>query len=176
MNRRTGHDGLSAGKGAETERNCSGIAGNDRDEPRVKPELLGADLCERGLEALPDRDCAGKDRNLAGPVDADGRRFEGAAARALQTHAHADPKQAALRARAPLTFRESGIVNRFKAGRHRLRIIAAVVHDRRSGAGRKPRVVGHLVRRNEIAAAHLGAIELELVGDAVERTLHREIG
>ena len=70
---------------------------------------------------------------------------------------------------------KSGVIDRLETRRHHLRIVAAVVHDGRPRTRRKPGVVGHLVRRDQIAAANLGAIELEFAGDAVERTLHREV-
>ena len=55
-----------------------------------------------------------------------------------------------------------------------LGIIAAVVGHRQAVAGRDRRDVRHLLRRDEIAPAHLVAAEAKLVGDAIEHALHHE--
>ena len=55
-----------------------------------------------------------------------------------------------------------------------LRIVAAVEHDGESAARFELRAVGHLRRRNQVAAPHLGAVELELARHAVEQALHHE--
>ena len=54
------------------------------------------------------------------------------------------------------------------------RIIAAVIDQRLAVAENQTDRVGHLLRLDEIAPPHLGAIELQFAGDAVEQSLHGE--
>jgi hypothetical protein len=54
------------------------------------------------------------------------------------------------------------------------RIIAAVVNQRLAVAENQADLVGHLLGLDEIAPAHLGTIELQFAGDAVEQSLHGE--
>ena len=137
-------------------------------------ELLGADLRERGLDSLPHRHGAGVDRDAAGAADPHDAGFERAAAGALHAVAEPDAEIAAFGARARLARGEAGIVDGLE--RHALTAekVAAVEGDRRAGAGLERRDIGHLLRRHEIAAPHLRAVEAELVRDAVEQALHRE--
>ena len=60
---------------------------------------------------------------------------------------------------------------RWQAGKSPLSSVIA-----EPAAGLERRHVGHLLGRNEIAPPHLGAVEIELLGDAVEQPLHAEGG
>ncbi len=95
---------------------------------------------------------------------------------ALDAVADADAEIAVLGARPRLAFGKAGIVD----GRERDplvgREVAAVERDRRAGAGLERKHVRHSFRRHQVAAADLGAVEAELIGDAVEQALHREGG
>src|SRR5262249_48106636 len=52
--------------------------------------------------------------------------------------------------------------------------IAAMIDERHAVAENQPHRIGHLLRPDEIAPAHLHAIATELAGDAVHQALHRE--
>ena len=100
--------------------------------------------------------------------------FEGAAPGALDAvgEAHADIASACARLRLPA--RKVGPAG----GRQHVglagRIVAAVILHVGAGARLQRFLVGHLFRRNEVAAAQLGAVEMELARQAVHQPLHRE--
>ena len=174
MHRGTRGRGLPAGEAALAMGNDSGIAGNHADVARRDAELLGADLREGGLDALAHRHRAGVDGNATGSPDAHDAGFEWAAARALDAVADADPEIAAAPPRAPLALGKSGIVDRLERGALVARKVAAIERDRRAGARLERKHIGHLFRRHEIAAADFGAVEVKLVGNAVEQPFHGE--
>src|SRR6516225_2283256 len=174
MHRRARSHGLPAGEAALAMGNDGGIAGNDTDLVRRDAELLGADLRQRGLDALAHGHRPGVDGDAAGAADAHDARLERAAAGALDAVADADAEIAAALARATLALGKAGVIDRLERGALVAGKVAAVEGDRRAGARLERKHVGHLVRRHEIAAADLGAIETKLVGDAVEQALHGE--
>ena len=115
---------------------------------------------------------AGVDGDAARAADPHDARFERAAAGPLHAIADTDAEVAAVGARAALALGEAGIVDGFEGDALVGRKVAAVECDRRAGAGLQRRDIGHLLRRHQIAAADFGAVESELVGDAVEQALH----
>ena len=146
------------------------------DQARRNTELLGADLRERGLDALAHGHRAGVEGDAAGAADPHDGGLERSASRSLDAVADAEAEIAAAPLRAPLPGGEARMIDRFQ--RHALagRKVAAVERDGRARAGFQRRDIGHLLRRHQIAPAHLGAIEAKLVRDAVEQALHGECG
>ncbi len=175
MDRRTRHDGLPAGEGTETHRNRTGVSGDHGDRPWLDTELLGANLGERGLDPLPDRNGARIHRHAARTIHPDRRGFKRAPAGPLQAHAHADADKPALLPRAPLALRKPRIVDGIETDRHHLGIVAAVIDDRRSGPSRQACLVRHQFRRNQVSPPDLGAIEAEFARDRIERALDGEV-
>ena len=100
VHRGAGGDGLPAGEAALAVGDDRGVAGDDRDIVRRHAELLGADLRQRGLDALPHRHRAGVDRDAAGAADPHDAGFERAAAGPLHAVADPDAEIAAVGARA----------------------------------------------------------------------------
>ena len=169
-----GEHRLARIEAAEAERGRGAVAGGDGDIRHVAAELIGDDLRQHRLGALAHMHRAGKNVDLARRRDAHGDRFERAAPGAFDEIGKPDAEIAAgVRA---LLLPRVKIVPAGARQRRLLagRIIAAVEHDLDAAAGRQRRLARHLFRRNEIAAAHLGAIERELARDAVEQPLHGE--
>ena len=123
---------------------------------------------------MPHGHRAGVDGDASRAADADDAGFERAAARPLGAVADPDAEIAAARSISTLALGKAGIVDRVEGGALVAREIAAIERDRRAGAGLERKHIRHLFRRHEIAPANLGAIELKLVGDAVEQAFHRE--
>ena len=97
VRRSAGHHRLAAVRSAEAERDCGGVAGGDADVRHVAAELLGHDLREHGLSALPHGGGAGRDVNPAQRIDAHRDRLERTAPGALHEIGDADADIAALR-------------------------------------------------------------------------------
>ena len=97
-------------------------------------ELLGADLRERRLDALPHRHRAGIERDPSRPADAHDAGFERPAPGSLHAIGDAEAEIAASRARVALAFGEAGVVDRIERHLQAAREIAAVKGDRRTGA------------------------------------------
>src|SRR5262249_25595960 len=157
-----GH-GLTTGEPTLAVGNDGGVAGNHADLVRGDRELLGADLRERRLDPLAHGHRAGVDGNAAGAPDPHEPGFERTAARALAAVADADAEVAAALPPAAFALGKPGIVNRFERGALAAGKVAAVEGDGRAGARLERKDIGHFFRRHEIAAAHLGAVEVELV-------------
>ena len=100
--------------------------------------------------------------------------LERAQARALDVIAEPDADEAAFVERRALPLAEAFIVGLRQRGLLPFRIIAAVVDQRLAVAEQQADFVRHLLRLDEIAPPHLGAIELQFARDAVEQTLHGE--
>src|SRR3981189_3527677 len=133
---------------------------------------MRADLGERSLEPLPHGGGAREHRHASRGRDPHDARLERPAPRALEAVREPDAGVTALAARLRLASRE--IV---PAGRlHHLclarRIIAGVIFAAGAGAGLERLLIGHLLWRDEIAAADLGAVEAEPAREAIEAPLH----
>ncbi len=76
--------------------------------------------------------------------------------------------------RGALPLAEAVVIGERQRGCLAARIIAAVVDQRLAVAEDQADLVGHLLGLDEIAPAHLGAIELQFARDAVHQPLHRE--
>ncbi len=59
---------------------------------------------------------------------------------------------------------------------HKRRVVAAVVHDLVAVLPDDADLIRKLVRLNEVAATNLDAVEPQLGGDRIERSLHHEAG
>src|SRR5262249_40933797 len=90
----------------------------------------------------------------------------------LDRVADAEPDIAALFARLRLACLEARVVGAIERAGLAGRIVAAVVGDGPAVAKDDSDLVRHLRRRDEIAPAHLGAVELHLARDAVDEALH----
>ena len=137
-------------------------------------EHAGGELRQHGSCSLSLRGRAGRDEDLSRWSDADRGAFERAAPGSLDVVAEADAEPAALLARRLAAGREVRPTGRRQRAALAFGIIAAVVGHRQAVAGRDRRDIGHLLRRDEIAAADLVAAEAKLVGDAIEQPLHHE--
>jgi len=86
-------DSLAAGKTAETEVYCGSIAADHGYVFRPDADLIGGDLCENRLEALPHCHCSGDDRDLPGATNANNGRLERAAPGAFHVVASPMPSR-----------------------------------------------------------------------------------
>ena len=174
VDRRACGDGLAAGKATLSMRDHRRVAGHDRDVVGRHVELLGADLRQCGLDALSHRHRAGVDRDSSGSADAHDAGFERTAAGALHAVANPDAEIAALGAGPRLPLCEAAVADRVERNLLAFGKVAAVERDRRARARLQRRGVGNFLGRHEIAAPHLGAIEIKFAGDPVEHALHRK--
>ena len=173
---RAGRRRAAAGVGAEAVGRRVGVAVLDDDVVDRQPQLVGHDLGEGRLVALPLRLHADADDGRAGGVDADLGAVEhldaedvegvrGAGADDLGERRDADPHQFAAGAFLGLLAQQilvADLVERLVQGG---RVIAAVVLP----AGR--RLVGELLRLDEVLEAELGRVHLQLVGQDVDHAL-----
>ncbi len=167
---------LAAREGAEPERYTRRIAGNHADLVGAQAELVGRDLGERGLQALADRGRACEHGDAPGVRHPHDAGFERAAAGALDAVREPDADVAPLAARGRLARGKVAPLRGFEHHRLAGRIVAAVVLHGGAGARLERLGVGHLLGRDEIAAAQLGAVEAELARHAIHHPLHREGG
>ena len=176
MDRRTRGNRLAAGEASLPVWNDGGIASHYGDRLGRHRELLGADLRERGLDPLPHRHGARVDRDAAGAADAYDAELEGAAAGALHPVADTDAEIAALGAGTSLALGKPGIADGVE--RHALAggKVAAVERDRGARAGLQWNDIRHFLRRHQVAAPHLGAVEARILRDPIEQPLHGEGG
>ncbi len=171
---RTGGDGLAAGEGAEPERHAAGIARDDGDVLHAQAELAGANLRERGAQALSDRGGAGEHRHASGVGDPHQSGLERTAAGALDAMRQPDADIAALASRCGLPAGEILPAGRPQDLRLAGGIVAAIVLHAGAGARLERLGVGHLLRRDQIATAHLGALKMQFARDAVHQPFHGE--
>ena len=145
------------------------------------PSSFADDLRERRLVALALRLHAELEDRLARRVDAQLRRVEHldpedvvvlARARAddLGEARKADPDQAPLLARLPLLLAQRRVADTLQRLVQRCLVVARVVLE----AGR--RVVRELLRPDEVLAAQLGRIDVELVGRGLDQPLDQVRG
>ena len=167
-----GGDRLAAGIGAQPERRCGRVAGGDMDVAGPHAQRFGRELRQHRGRALALVGRAGEDGDLAGRPDAHRGAFERAAAGAFDIVCQANPEQAALPPRRLAPGRKLGPAGRRQRAPLAFGVVAAVVGHRQAIAGHDLGDVGQLLRRDQIAAAHLVARKPERVGDAVEQALH----
>ena len=159
---------LAAGKAAEPELDGGGVAADHRNVFRTDADLIGGDLRQHGLQALPHRHGAGEDRDLAGAADADDGRLERAAAGAFQSGGDAEPQEPSLRPRFVAARREPGVIGAVQCEIEAGGKVAAFIDD---GAGRARlhrRGVGNGAGRHQIAASHLHTVEAAVARDGVD--------
>ncbi len=161
VSRRSGQHRLPAVEAAKAERSRGAVAGRHRQISHVAAELLGDDLRQHGSGALTHGGGAAIDMDFAGRRDAHRHRLERSAAGALDVVGDADAEMAPVAARRRLP-RPKPVPVRV-GERHRLAggVIAAVEHDLHAATRLELRAIRHLLRRNEIALAHDGAVYAE---------------
>src|SRR5262249_61301762 len=140
----------------------------------AQAELAGANLRERGTQSLPDRGGSGEHRHAPGVRHAHQSGFERRAPGALDAMGKADAEIAALLARSSLAPGKVVPARRLQDLALTRRIVAAVILHDGAGARLERLGVGHFLRRDKVAAAHLGAIEAEFARDAVHQPLPRK--
>ena len=173
-----GDDGGAAREGGDAPVEGAGVALDQDHVLDGDAELVGDDLAEHGLVALPLRGQAGVDVDLAGDrVDLDVPALVGAEAGALDVEGEAEAEVLALGPRLLLLGGEVGRRELVRHHRQRLLVLAAVEADAEAvgeeQALARPR---ELVVADEVAAAHLEAVEAELLGELVHRPLDGEAG
>ena len=169
------HDRRPRGEGADGVAEPAGVAGHDLDVLERHAELVGGDLRERREVALPLGGQAGRDLHLAGRLDDDVRALVRPDAGALDVAGEADADLAAVGPRRlGVCQRPSSQPTRSLSFCSDAGKSPGVVDQRPAVLERQVVVVGHLVRGDEVAQPHLGAVEPEPVGDRVHRALHRE--
>ena len=173
LRRAAGIDRLPAGERADALGDRRGIADGHHDVFDAAADLFGDDLRQRGAGALALVGGAGRNRDLAARQHPHGHALERTEAGALDVVGDADADEAALAEAARWRWRNL-VAGKRERGLLASRIIAAVVDQRLAVAENQADLVGHLLGLDEIARAHLGAIELELARDAVDQPLHGE--
>ncbi len=141
---------------------------------RAQAELAGANLRQRGAQPLPDRGRAGEHRHPPGIRHPHQTGLERTAPGALDAMGEPDADVAALAPRGDLTARKILPAGRLQDFRLAGRIVAAVVLHARTGARPERLGIGHLRRRNEIAAAHFGALQAQFARHPVHQAFHGE--
>src|SRR6185295_8807058 len=101
-------------------------------------------------------------------TDAHRHRLERAASGTLHEVRKADADVAAFAQRGDLAAREVVPARARERVVLASRVVAAVEHDRQPAARLELRRVRHLLSRNQIAPAHLGAVEIQLARYTVE--------
>ena len=173
---RAGGRRAAAGVGAETVGRGVGVAVLDDDVVDRQPELVGDDLGEGRLVPLALGLHADADDRRAGGVDADlgavehldaedVERVRGTGADDLGEGGDADPHQLAARALLLLLAQQVLVADLVQRLLQRGRVVAAVVLP----AGR--RLVGELLRLDEVLEAQLGRVDVQLVGQDVDHAL-----
>ena len=140
----------------------------------MHPELGSADLREHGGESLTDRRRTRKHRHLPRPADPHQAQLVWPAPGALQSVPEPYADVAALRARLHLAACKRVPSRVRQQLRLRRDIVAAVVCDRCARAALERALIRHLLRRDQIAPPHFGAIELELPCHAIHQPLDGE--
>ncbi len=171
--RLAGHDRHPRGEGALPERDAVGAAMHHPHAPIIDPERVGADLRNDGLDPLPDRGRAGDHLHEARAVDGDAHAFKRPEPALLdeqsEPRAHVFAGGAATRQlcrqRVPLEHGESLV--------EQPGIIAGIEHDLGAERDQRPRI-GHLGLGDQVASAHLDAVDAETHRDGVEQALARE--
>ena len=145
-----------------------------RDPFDITAELLGDDLRDHGLRALAHGRSAGRDLDLARGGDADLYLLVRTATGRLDEVGHADSEIATVTACKLLAGWKvvpPGSCQRIGLARG---IVTGIEDDRQASARHKAFLERHLVGLNEIAAADLGAIDIQCLSRAVEQTFHDE--
>ena len=136
--------------------------------------MLRADLRQRRGKALTHGGGTGVDRDLARWIDAHHAGLERPAPGALHRMGKTDAQIPALAARRVLALRKAVPVGCCQNFLMRGDVVATVIGDRRPRARFQWLGIGHLFRRDEIAAADLGAVDAKLARHAVHQPLHGE--
>src|SRR5262249_49024263 len=162
---RAGIARLAARKTADALRDRRRIGDGHHDVLDAAADLVGDDLRQRGARALPLVGGAGRDRDLAVGEDAHADTLERAEAGALAGVGEADADIAALGQRPGLAFAKRLVARQLDRPRLALREIAAVIDDRLAVAEDHRDFVRHPFGPDDIAAAHLDTVELQLARD-----------
>src|SRR5262249_13899983 len=152
----------------------AGITRHDGDVLRAEAKLARANLRERGAQALSDGGRAGEYRHPPRIRDPHQAGLERTALGALDAVRQPDADIAALSSRGGLTLGKVLPTRRLQDLRLRGGIVAAVVADAGARARLERLGVGHLLRRDEIAAAYLRALQAQLARQAVHQPFHGE--
>src|SRR5207244_11217535 len=152
QHRLTGGDGLAAGECAKPERDPAGITRHDGDVLRAQAKLARAKLRARGTQGLSDLGGAGEYRYASRIRSPHQAGLEWTTPGALDAVREPDAEIAALSSRGSLTLGKVLPTRRLQDLRLRSGIIAAVVAHTGAGARLERLGIGHLLRRNEIAA------------------------
>ena len=137
-------------------------------------EPLAQHLRERRRVSLPVIKRTGDDGDGAVGLEAQAAHFLARRRGDLEKVAHAEPAYFSTFAALAFAAREALDIGRFERVLEHTGKVAAVEGDRRAGARLERRDIGHFFRRHEVTAAHICAVEVKLVGDAVEQAFHRE--
>ena len=145
------------------------VAVDDGDGLHGESELVGGELGEARLVALPVRRAAGLDGDVAVRPDDDVARLVVDERAHLHVRREPDPVEPPGRARPGLLGAERGVARALEEGVERLPVVPAVV-------ARAPRgLVRELVRRDEVRPPDLGRVEADLSGEAMDHPLD-EVG
>ena len=168
------HHGGTRGECAYGVGESAGVTGRDEDILDRNPELVSDDLGEHRLMPLALAGQAGRDVDAATCLDLDVSAFIGTDAGSLDIATYPEPDPATL-------GRGLGAIGSEVVPAHQLlelgqtgREVAGVVHQRSAVLEEQSVVVGHVLHLDEVGAAHIGAVETEIVRDRVHRALHRE--
>ena len=176
VRRRAGRHGKSTVRGADPVRNRSCIANGDDDVLGVTSELCGDDPGQHRAGPLSDGRSAAGHEYLPRCADTNSHRFERPSPGAFHIVTKTDTEITSICPRRRLSRPEAApirTVERFLL--HDL-ILARVENDRQSTACMQLFFVRHRVRRNEVPAAYFGPVDIELLRNPVEQTLHCKRG
>ena len=173
MHRVARHHGPARGKGSRAPVKFAGVARHDADVLNRRAQLLGHDLCKRGVVPLPLRADAHGHRNAPARLHRHLRALVGPNARALDVGHHADADVLALLAQPRLLgFDEIVVVDEVERFVQRGLVVARIVAQGGKVLVDDFVVVGKGVRRDEIFAADVDAVDLQLLRGQIEQPLH----
>src|SRR5262249_57165729 len=172
---RQGHRGAAAGEAPHPEGHPRAVTVDHRDRLRRDPQLVRADLGERGLDALSDGGDARVHDDVTGGIDLDPGVLPGAEPRFLHQAANTDADEAPRAARSCLLGAGRVVVDGLERRIERGAVVTAVV-DRTLVERRAAYVVRHLRWRDEVAPAQLQRVRVQPRGRDVDQSLAYEGG
>ena len=167
------HHGRTRGESAHGIGEPARVTCRDEDVVDRHTELIGDDLGEHGLVSLPLAGQAGGDVDPAAGLDLDMAPLVGTDARSLYVATDPEPHPATLRLGLGAVGREVIPAHQSLELGQTGREVAGVVDEGPPVLEEQAVVVGHVLDLDEVGAAHIGAIQPEVVRDGVHGAFHR---
>ena len=157
-----------------SERDALRVTGHDLHCTWLHAQLVSDNLRQRGVMRLALRRGAGVDSDAAVGADPDRGAFIRSKAGALDEVRKADTQVAPFRPGGRLAGRKTGPIPTLQRQCLSAGIVATVVEHGAAVSSDHAAVEGHLLWPDEVAPAHLGPVQAELVRHPVHEPLHCE--